>query len=119
MSLPNRIRLSTNASEKLKQLKMHTGLTPNILARTAIMLTVSSNTGIRNASVSDIDGLELNKSVLFGDHVDYYELLLEQYRHEQQLDENASKLIPALVEVGVHKLGHVKKISDLTSALLV
>ena len=38
--LPNRIKLSKNATDKLRYLKSKTGLTPNILSRIAIMLTI-------------------------------------------------------------------------------
>ena len=40
MSIPNRIRLSKNVTDKLRLLKMHTGITPNIIARSAIALAV-------------------------------------------------------------------------------
>lgn len=117
MSIPNRFRLSTNATEKLRQLKGNTGLTPNILARCAIMLAIKESKGINNASVPDNDGLELNKSVLFGDLVDYYELFINQYKNEHDITVTSQKLVVALIEIGVHKLGHVKKLDELNTIL--
>ena len=118
MSIPNRIRLSKNVTDKLRLLKMHTGITPNIIARSAIALAVKDNTGITNASVPDYEGLELNKAVLFGDYSEFFELLIRQFQIDNKIDINGQQLIAALIEIGVHKIAHVRRLDELNEALV-
>ena len=118
MIIPNRIRLSKNATDKLRLLKMHTGITPNILSRCAISLAVKENNGIDNASVPDFDGLELNKTVLFGDYTEVFELLISQFQIDNDISIEGQQLIAALVEIGIHKIGHVRRLDELNQALI-
>ncbi|MBJ6610749.1 MAG: DndE family protein [Candidatus Thiothrix moscowensis] len=111
--LPNRVRLSQKATDKLRNLKGATGLTPNILARIAIMLAIKDDTGLGNAGVGDHEGQELSQSVLFGEHVAVYDVMINQYIHDHQLDLAPAHVIAAMVEEGIHKMGHIKKLEDL------
>ncbi len=111
--LPNRVRLSTTASQKMQYLKNQTGITPNILSRVAIMLAIKEENSLKNAGVSDFDGQVLDKSVLFGDHTDVYDVLINQYMHDNNIDMDTQKTIASLVEIGVHKMGHIKSLTDL------
>mgnify|MGYP006415434995 CR=1 FL=1 len=111
--LPNRVRLSTTASQKMQYLKNQTGITPNILSRIAIMLAIKEDNSLKNAGVSDYDGQVLDKSVLFGDHTDVYDVMINQYMNDNNIDMDTQKTIASLVEIGVHKMGHVKNLSDL------
>lgn len=111
--LPNRIKFSQKATDKLRYMKTRTGLTPNILARIAIMLTLKEKGSLSNAGVSDSDGQELNNSVLFGEHIHVYDVMIHQYIHDNKIDLPIHKAISAMVEVGLHKMGHVKQIEDL------
>ena len=96
--LPNRIRLSQKATDKLRNLKGATGLTPNILARIAIMLAIKDGTGLGNVGVSDHEGQELSQSVLFGEHAIIYDVMINQYVHDHQLDMSVAQVIAAMVE---------------------
>lgn len=111
--LPNRVSLSQKATDKLRYLKQNTGLTPNILSRIAIMLAIREGSNLGNAGVADYDGQVLSRDVLFGDHVDVYDVLIHQFMHEKAIDLPLAQAITALVEIGVFKMGHVKKVSDL------
>lgn len=111
--LPNRVRLSQKATDKLRNLKGATGLTPNILARIAIMLAIKDGTGLGNVGVSDHEGQELSQSVLFGEHATVYDVMINQYVHDHQLDMPVAQVIAAMVEDGLHKMGHVKKVEDV------
>lgn len=111
--LPNRVKLSTKASQKMQYLKNQTGITPNILSRVAIMLAIKEENSLKNAGVSDYDGQVLDKSVLFGDHTDVYDVLINQYMQDNKIDIDTQKTIASLVEIGVHKMGHIKNLSDL------
>lgn len=111
--LPRSITLSKVATDKLRSMKGSTGLTPNILARIAIMLAIKDGGSLANASVGDADGQILSKDVLFGEHTDVYEVLLNQYVHDTNNDCSLAEIIPSLIEAGVHKMGHIKNINDL------
>lgn len=111
--LPNRVKLSQKATNKLQNIKINTGLTPNILSRIAIMLAVKENTNLATAGVSDYEGQELDKSVLFGEHSDVYDVLINQYIYANKIDLPIKQTIAALIEVGVHKMGHIKQLSDI------
>lgn len=94
-------------------LKGNTGLTPNILSRIAIMRAMNEGGDLGNAGVEDYDGQELSQSVLFGEYVEAYDALITQYMSERNIKIDISKAIVAMIEIGVHKMGHVKKIQDL------
>lgn len=111
--LPNRIKFSVKATEKLRYMKSKTGLTPNVLARMAIMMTLKESGNLSNAGVTDNDGQELNNSVLFGEYVDVYDVMIHQYLHDNKIDLPIQQAVSALLEVGVHKMGHVKQVEDL------
>ena len=111
--LPNRIRLSTTATHKMQYMKNKTGITPNILSRVAIMLAIKEENSLKNAGVSDQDGQVLEKSVLFGEHTDLYDVLINQYINENKIDIDTQKTIASLVEIGVHKMGHIKNLTDI------
>ncbi|PCH58862.1 MAG: hypothetical protein COC14_00065 [Burkholderiaceae bacterium] len=111
--LPNRVKLSTKSTDKFRYLKSKTGLTPNILARIAMMLALKEGSNLSNAGVADNDGQDLNKSVLFGEHEDVYDVMINQYLYEHDVDMDVQQAIVALIEVGVHKMGHLKSIEEI------
>jgi len=111
--LPNRVRLSTNATNRLQYIKTKTGITPNILSRIAIMLAIKEGGNLTNSGVEDCDGQILDKSVLFGDHAEIYDVLINQYIHDYDIELDTQNTIASLVEVGVHKMGHIKNLVDI------
>ena len=113
MNLPNRIKLSKKATDRLRMLRQRTGVTPNVLARVAIMKALEASTDLSNAGVNDADGQELNRDVLFGDLTSSFELLLQFYIEKNHIVEPTKDVVAALIEIGVHKIGHIKTISDL------
>jgi len=113
--LPNRVRLSTKSTQKMQYLKSKTGITPNILSRIAIMLAIKEGGNLKNSGVENYDGQVLDKSVLFGEHAEVYDVLINQYIHEYDIDLDIQKTITSLVEVGVHKMGHIKSLGDICS----
>ncbi|WP_039960892.1 DndE family protein, partial [endosymbiont of Riftia pachyptila] len=109
----NRVKLSKTATDKLRNMKGQTGVTPNILARIAIMLALKDGSSLKNAGVADSEGQELNKSVLFGDHENIYEAMINQYTNDNMINLPMQQTIASLIEVGVHKMGHIKNIPEL------
>ena len=112
-NFPHKFKVSASSTAKLKFLKSKTGLTPNILCRFAVALALADENGLGNASASDLDGLEFNAPTLFGEHLDIYEALLRQFAHESQLDWDPVRHIASLIEVGLHKMGHVRSLKDV------
>ena len=116
-SFPHKFKISTSSTAKMKYLKSKTGLTPNILSRYAIALAMADESGLGNASVSDLDGQEFNAPTLFGEHMDIYEALLRQFTNQYNLEWEPVRNIASLIEVGLHKMGHVRSLKDV--ALLI
>jgi DNA sulfur modification protein DndE len=75
--LPNRFRISRRATETLKQIKGRTGLTPNILCRIALVLSLQDGAKGGKTDV-DLDGSEFNTPTLFGDYRLVYESVIRQ-----------------------------------------
>jgi DNA sulfur modification protein DndE len=112
--LPNRIKLSKNATDKLRYLKSKTGLTPNILSRIAIMLTIREGSDLSNSGVGDMDGgQELNDTTLFGEYIYFYDILINQYIHDKKIELSVAETIVAMVEIGVYKMGHIRQLEHL------
>tara|TARA_R110002094_G_scaffold42357_8_gene54663 strand:- start:6480 stop:6824 length:345 start_codon:yes stop_codon:yes gene_type:complete len=111
--LPNRIALSSKATDKLRYIKQNTGVTPNILSRIAIMLAIRDSANLLNAGVNDCDGQILSRDVLFGDASAAYEVMINQYIHDSGTTLPIQDVICALIEIGVFKMGHIKKLQDL------
>lgn len=111
--LPSRVTLSRVVTDKFRNLKGLTGLTPNILARVSIMLALRDGSSLKNASVADTEGQVLNRDVLFGEYADVYDVLIRQYATKIGIEEIDADFIAALVEAGAHKIGHLKNVSDI------
>lgn len=111
--LPNQITLSQQATNKLQHIKSNTGITPNILSRIAIMLAIKDKGCIANTGVNDHNGQVLSKSVLFGEYTEVYDVIINQYFYENNIDMPLKDTIAALVEAGVHKMGHIKQLTDI------
>ncbi|MCR4509198.1 DndE family protein [Pseudomonas sp. 32.2.56] len=116
-SFPHKFKVSGSSTAKLKFLKSKTGLTPNILCRFAIALALADENGLGNASVSDLEGQEFNAPTLFGENIDIYEALLRQFTHDSQLAWDPVRHIASLVEVGLHKMGHVRSLKEVAQLI--
>ena len=113
LMLPRAVTLSKLATDKLRMMKGTTGVTPNILARMAIMLAAEDGASLKSSSVADSNGQVLPKDVLFGDHADAYEAMIAQYVSETGSRQSMQEVVAGLIEAGVHKMGHVKSLTDL------
>ncbi len=109
---PNRIRISKGASDQLKLIKQRTGVTPNVLCRMAIMLSLKRDSVIKRSDTK-LDGLEFNISTLFGEYVPLYECLLRQF-HGALEQKEFEVLLAAHVDDGIMVLKAARSLSDLT-----
>lgn len=73
----NKIRLSRDASERLKHLKARTGLTPNILSRFGFCLSLS-DPAIPNPEQFAEEDREFNRYTLLGEWDGLFVALLKQ-----------------------------------------
>ena len=65
------------------------------------------------SGAADFEGQVLDKSVLFGEHAEVYDVLINQYIHDYSIEYDIQKTVASLVEIGVHKMGHVKNLVDI------
>jgi DNA sulfur modification protein DndE len=109
--LPNRVHISKRASELLKQIKSKTGVTPNILCRMALSLSLEENHNA-NPDITDLNGSEFNLPTLLGDASALYEALIRQF-HGELNSKEAQLILAAHIDNGVDKLKRAKSAADL------
>jgi DNA sulfur modification protein DndE len=112
----NKIRLTKDASERLKQIKGRTGLTPNILARFGLCLSLSEP-AIPNPEQYPEEDREFNRYTLLGEWDDLYVALLRQRLAKDNLpQEQLEGQFRAHVNRGIVALsGFAKSISALAA----
>jgi len=111
--LPNRIHISKRASDQLKLIKSKTGVTPNILCRMALAMSLEEGHKA-NIAITDTTGLEFNLPTLLGDASLVYESLLKQVYGELQ-PKHAELILSAHIDHGIDKLKRAKNVLDLLS----
>ena len=110
--LPNRFKMTHGCSENLKLLKARTGVTPNIMCRLGLMLSLQRG-ATAGERVLELDGVELNAHTLFGDDIQVYETLLRQI-HGDIDGKDIAKVIAAHVDYGVEELKKCKTLLELS-----
>lgn len=111
--LPNRFRISKRATDILKQLKGRTGVTPNVLCRMALVLSLRDGAAAGDQDV-DLEGSEFNTPTLFGDHALVYESLLYE-THGPLEGKEVQRVVAGHIESGVDQLKRVRSVLDLLS----
>jgi DNA sulfur modification protein DndE len=111
MVFPNRIHISVRATELLKQLKARTGVTPNILCRIALMLSLEEK-HIADTAITDLNGQEFNVPTLFGEFTEIYQSVIKQVYGDLP-SKDLQLILAAHIDHGTDKLRHVKTLSDL------
>lgn len=110
---PSRIYLSKKTWDRLQYMQTKTRLTPNVIARIAISLSLRDT---RTASINDNKPEEthvINRDVLFGDQEKAYEALIRQFCAEQAVEADIHDIVRSLIDSGLHKMGHVKNLLDM------
>jgi DNA sulfur modification protein DndE len=91
--------------------KRLTGLTPNILCRFALLLSLRE--GARDGEVKvDLDGSEFNATTLFGEHQLVYESLIQQV-HGVLGSREMQSVVAAHIDAGVDQLKRIRSLGDL------
>lgn len=105
----NKIILSAGASECLKQLKAKTGLTPNILTRIGLCLSLSEPS-IPDPDLYPEEDREFNRYTLLGEwDVLYVALLKQRLLHDGLPTEEAERQFRAHLHRGVESLAKLAK----------
>ena len=81
-----RLKTSKSTADKLKQLNSSTGLTPNILARYAVCLSIRDPEPITKM-VKDVGGIEFNRNTLTGEYDFVFKALIAQHENRSVSDE--------------------------------
>ncbi|MFC0015085.1 MULTISPECIES: DNA sulfur modification protein DndE [Allobacillus] len=81
-----RLRTSSETGEKLKSLQASTKLTPNILSRLAVSLSLKIEEEPQN-EINDTSGLEFNRNTLTGEYDYVYKALVTQHMKKEISDE--------------------------------
>lgn len=81
----NRIKISKDATVRLRTLKGRTGLTPNILARIALCHSLNTQK-ISNLVMIDEEGQEFNRYTLTGEYDSYFIALIKERCINEGLD---------------------------------
>jgi DNA sulfur modification protein DndE len=110
----NKVRLSKDASERLKHLKARTGLTPNILSRLGFCLSLSEP-AIPNPEQYPEEDREFNRYTLLGEWDALFVALLKQRLAQDKLPEDRlEEQFRAHLNRGVLALyGLVKGVADI------
>jgi len=110
--LPNRFRISKSATDVLKTLKDRTGITPNILCRLALVLSLEEGAS-RGDKTPDLEGSEFNSPTLLGEHAQIYDCYIRQVHGT--LDARQYNLVVAShVDNGLQLLKRCKTLLDLS-----
>lgn len=83
----NKLRISADAASKLRYLRQRTGLTPNLLCRAAVMLSLEEGP-VGEIPPPDEDGSEFNAYTLVGEYGNLFSALLrfvEERKDSQRL----------------------------------
>lgn len=115
----SKLKISNDATSKLRTLRHRVGLTPNLLCRYALMSSLEMGP-IRNSPVPDQEGQEFNAYTLTGEHTGIY-LSLLKFVEEQGRENDTPLSDEALLEClrsHLHRgcgnlLARVRSIGDL------
>ena len=113
----NRIILDQNVTKKLSTLKGRTGLTPNILCRYGLMLSLKDPT-IPDPNLYKQDGQELMRHVLLGDLDLILISLFKQRTYKDDIDMKNKKLLLELFRAHINRgaellYNRVKDLKDI------
>jgi DNA sulfur modification protein DndE len=118
--LPQRIRLSEQATKQLEQLKTRTGISSNILARLALSHSIGEKNDkskvISEPKKLDLKGIELEISQLLGEYSEFYERLLAQL-HGVETTYEFSLILAIHIENGLNAIKNVQDLSELLSQI--
>ncbi len=109
--LPNRMRISKVATDNLKILKGRTGLTPNIVCRMALLVSLEDGARGGQRSIEQV-GSEFNGSTLFGEFGLFFDALIQQVHGKLDTKQSAA-VIASHIDDGLERLRKSRSLLDL------
>jgi DNA sulfur modification protein DndE len=109
----NKIRLSLSVTRILSIIKGKTGLTPNIICRMALCLSIS-DPSLPSSKITDSSGQEFNRFTLLGEMDSFFISILKERLMKDKLNSESDLLnqFRAHLERGIHMIH--SRIKDLT-----
>lgn len=101
-----RLRTTKYTSDKLRQLQSTTNITPNILARMAVSMSLNQE-GIPEIPKAEAGGLEFNRNTLTGEYDFIYKAMVTQHANKEVSDDDYfPNLFNAHLERGIRLLAN-------------
>jgi DNA sulfur modification protein DndE len=113
--LPNEITLSTRVTNRFSYVKQKIGVTPNIMARVAILKALESDITPELLETPESLGQKIPKDIAFGEYTDIFGFAIKQYIDAYSYSGDIKTLISNLIETGAYKIGNIKKPQDVES----
>ena len=98
----NKLKISADAESRLRSLRQRTGLTPNLLCRMAIMLSLEEGP-VGAGTVTDEAGSEFNAYTLTGDHGALITAMLRLVEEEADRRRVADDELLARLRAHIHR----------------
>ena len=111
--LPNEIVLSVKTTHKFSYIKQKVGITPNIMARIAILKALELDLKPSNLETPESLNQKIPRDIAFGDYSDIFNFGIKEYIDNHSYTGDIKELITNLIETGSYKIGNVKKYQDL------
>lgn len=97
----SRIKLSAKSQNQLGRLKARTGLTPNLLARFALCLSIKEKSP-PNPAQYDKDGNDIEPAILFGEYESLYlGLMKNRLKKDELTDSELNEMTRSHINRGV------------------
>lgn len=109
--LPKRVRISKSATDYLKTLKGRTTLTPNIVCRMALLLSLERGAHGGSRQVTEL-GSELNSLTLFGEYGYVFEALIRQV-HGVLDSKQCGSVVVSHIDDGLEQLRKSRSLLDM------
>ncbi|WP_108124329.1 DndE family protein [Saccharospirillum mangrovi] len=115
---PQRVHLKKKTWDKLQYLQTKTLVTPNVIARIAILISVQEKNITIKGKSENKDHHVINRDVLFGQYEVVFRAILSQYCYENNFSTNhIETILNTLIENGLYKISHVKNLSDFVLSI--
>ena len=115
--LPNEIVLSVKTTHKFSYIKQKVGITPNIMARIAILKALELDLKPSNLETPESLNQKIPRDIAFGDYSDIFNFGIKEYIDNHSYTGDIKELITNLIETGSYKIGNVKKFQDIETLL--
>jgi len=97
----SKLKISSEATTRLRMLKQRTGLTPNLLCRIALMMSLEEGP-LGNIPLPNEDGSEFNAYTLTGENTDLF-LSLLRYVEDNQAEPLENKVLLDRMRGHIHR----------------